>query len=55
MITRLRVPPFIVTLALMTVCRGLAFIFTGGFSIGICRWGLAFSAEAIWGRFPSRW
>jgi ribose transport system permease protein len=34
MITRLRVPPFIVTLALMTVCRGLAFIFTGGFSIG---------------------
>jgi ribose transport system permease protein len=34
MITRLRVPPFIVTLALMTICRGLAFIFTGGFSIG---------------------
>jgi ribose transport system permease protein len=34
MITRLRVPPFIVTLALMTVCRGAAFIFTGGFSIG---------------------
>ena len=34
MITRLRVPPFIVTLALMTVCRGVAFIYTGGFSIG---------------------
>ena len=34
MITRLRVPPFIVTLALMTIGRGLAFIFTGGFSIG---------------------
>ncbi len=33
MITRLRVPPFIVTLALMTIGRGLAFILTGGFSI----------------------
>src|SRR5207249_4716115 len=34
MVTRLRVPPFIVTLALMTIERGLAFILTGGFSIG---------------------
>lgn len=42
MVTRLRVPPFIVTLALMTVCRGLAFIFTGGFAIGNLPLGFSF-------------
>lgn len=34
MIARLRVPSFVVTLAMLTICRGLAFILTGGRSIG---------------------
>ena len=34
MVAQFRVPPFITTLALLTVCRGLAFIITDGRSIG---------------------
>ena len=34
MIAQFRVPPFVVTLAMLTICRGLAFIVTGGRSIG---------------------
>lgn len=34
MIARFRVPPFVVTLALLTIGRGLAFILTGGRAIG---------------------
>lgn len=34
MIARFRVPPFVVTLALLTIARGLAFIVTGGRSFG---------------------
>jgi ribose/xylose/arabinose/galactoside ABC-type transport system permease subunit len=34
MIARFRVPPFVTTLAMLTICRGLAFIVTGGRSIG---------------------
>lgn len=34
-ISRLRVPSFIVTLAMMNVCRGIAYIYTGGKSIRI--------------------
>ena len=30
----LRIPSFLVTLALLTICRGLAFLFSGGRSIG---------------------
>jgi len=52
MITRLRVPPFIVTLALMTVCRGLAFIFTGGFSIGNLPLSFGFLGRGHLGPIP---
>ncbi len=34
MIAQFRVPPFVVTLAMLTICRGLAFIVTGGRAIG---------------------
>jgi ribose/xylose/arabinose/galactoside ABC-type transport system permease subunit len=33
-IAKFRVPPFVTTLAMLTICRGLAFIVTGGRSIG---------------------
>ena len=33
-IARFRVPPFVTTLAMLTICRGLAFIVSGGRSIG---------------------
>lgn len=52
MITRLRVPPFIVTLALMTICRGAAFIFTGGFSIGNLPLGFGFLGRGHVGPLP---
>jgi ribose transport system permease protein len=34
LIARFGIPPFIVTLALMTICRGVVFIVTGGFTEG---------------------
>jgi ribose/xylose/arabinose/galactoside ABC-type transport system permease subunit len=52
MITRLRVPPFIVTLALMTIGRGLAFILTGGFSIGNLPLGFGFLGRGHLGPVP---
>jgi ribose transport system permease protein len=52
MITRLRVPPFIVTLALMTIERGLAFILTGGFSIGNLPLGFGFLGRGHLGPVP---
>jgi ribose/xylose/arabinose/galactoside ABC-type transport system permease subunit len=52
MITRLRVPPFIVTLALMTIGRGLAFILTGGFSIGNLPLGFGFLGRGHLGLIP---
>ncbi len=33
-IAQFRVPPFVTTLAMLTICRGLAFIITGGRSVG---------------------
>lgn len=33
-VSRFRVPPFVMTLAMLTICRGLAFIVTGGRSVG---------------------
>jgi len=33
-ITRLRVPPFIATLGMMTIARGLAYVYTDGYPIG---------------------
>ena len=52
MVTRLRVPPFIVTLALMTIERGLAFILTGGFSIGNLPLGFGFLGRGHLGPVP---
>lgn len=34
LIARFAIPPFIVTLAMMTICRGVVFIITGGFTEG---------------------
>ncbi len=34
MVTRFSIPPFIVTLALMSALRGAAFLMTGGYSVG---------------------
>jgi ribose/xylose/arabinose/galactoside ABC-type transport system permease subunit len=34
LIARFAIPPFIVTLSMMTICRGLVFIITGGFTEG---------------------
>lgn len=34
MVAQFRVPPFVATLAMLTICRGLAFIVTGGRSVG---------------------
>jgi ribose/xylose/arabinose/galactoside ABC-type transport system permease subunit len=53
MITRLRVPPFIVTLALMTIGRGLAFILTGGFAIGNLPLGFGFLGRGHLGPVPT--
>ena len=33
-IARFGIPPFIVTLAMMTICRGVVFTITGGFTEG---------------------
>lgn len=42
MIAQFRVPPFVTTLAMLTICRGLAFIVTGGRSIGNLPSGFGF-------------
>lgn len=34
LVARFGIPPFIVTLAMMTICRGVVFIITGGFTEG---------------------
>lgn len=34
LVARFAIPPFIVTLAMMTICRGVVFIITGGFTEG---------------------
>jgi ribose/xylose/arabinose/galactoside ABC-type transport system permease subunit len=34
LVSHFTIPPFIVTLAMMTICRGVAFITTGGFTVG---------------------
>jgi ribose/xylose/arabinose/galactoside ABC-type transport system permease subunit len=33
-VARFRVPPFVTTLAMLTICRGLVYVITGGSSIG---------------------
>jgi len=42
MVAQFRVPPFVTTLAMLTICRGLAFIVTGGRSIGNLPAGFGF-------------
>jgi ribose/xylose/arabinose/galactoside ABC-type transport system permease subunit len=42
MVAHFRVPPFVTTLAMLTICRGLAFIVTGGRSVGNLPAGFGF-------------
>lgn len=42
MVSRFRVPPFVATLAMLTICRGLAFIVTEGRSVANLPTGFAF-------------
>ena len=49
LISRFAIPPFIVTLALMTICRGVVFIITGGFTEGELPAGLSWLGRGhIW-------
>ena len=49
-IAQFRVPPFVTTLAMLTICRGLAFIVTGGRSIGNLPSSFGFlGRERLWG------
>jgi ribose/xylose/arabinose/galactoside ABC-type transport system permease subunit len=50
MVAWFRVPPFVTTLAMLTICRGLAFVLTGGRAIGNlpARFGL-FGREHVLG------
>jgi ribose/xylose/arabinose/galactoside ABC-type transport system permease subunit len=49
LISRFAIPPFIVTLALMTICRGVVFIITGGFTEGELPPGLSWLGRGhIW-------
>lgn len=47
MVAQFRVPPFIVTLALLTVCRGLAFTVTDGRSVGNLPRGFGFLGREL--------
>ena len=51
-ITRFRVPPFVITLGMMTVLRGVTFLFTNGQSIyNLPKWFKQLGQGDIWG-FP---
>ena len=45
MVAQFRVPPFVTTLAMLTICRGLAFVITGGRSIGNLPAGFGFAGR----------
>src|SRR5919107_1002241 len=50
MVAWFRVPPFVTTLAMLTICRGLAFVLTGGRSIGNMPPGFGlFGSEHVFG------
>jgi ribose/xylose/arabinose/galactoside ABC-type transport system permease subunit len=50
MVAWFRVPPFVTTLAMLTICRGLAFVLTGGRSIGNLPAGFGlFGREHVFG------
>jgi ribose transport system permease protein len=51
-VTRLRVPSFIATLAMLSVARGLTMLWTGGFPITQLGPGFGFLGTGIWGGIP---
>ncbi|HEX7312469.1 MAG TPA: ABC transporter permease [Pyrinomonadaceae bacterium] len=46
MVARFRVPPFVVTLAMLTICRGLAFVITDGRSVSDLPPGFTFFGQS---------
>jgi ribose/xylose/arabinose/galactoside ABC-type transport system permease subunit len=46
MVARFRVPPFVVTLAMLTICRGLAFVITDGRSVSDLPPGFGFFGQS---------
>ena len=51
-VTRLRVPAFIATLAMLSVARGLTMLWTGGFPITQLGAGFGFMGTGIWAGIP---
>jgi ribose/xylose/arabinose/galactoside ABC-type transport system permease subunit len=52
MVARFRVPPFVVTLAMLTICRGLAFVITDGRSISDLPPGFGLFGREVFLRVP---
>ncbi len=46
MVAQFRVPPFVTTLAMLTICRGLAYVITGGRSFGDLPAGFTYVGRA---------
>lgn len=51
-VTRLLLPPFVATLAMMSVARGLTFLWTGGFPITGLGEGFGFIGTGMWAGVP---
>jgi ribose transport system permease protein len=51
-VTRLRVPAFIATLAMLSVARGLTMLWTGGFPITQLGQGFGFLGTGVWAGIP---
>jgi ribose transport system permease protein len=51
-VTRLLIPPFIATLAMMSVARGLTYLWTGGFPITGLGEGFGFIGTGMWAGVP---
>ena len=52
MITRFRVPPFVATLAMLTIARGLTMLYTEGHPISQLGSGFAFIGSGSWAGLP---
>jgi ribose/xylose/arabinose/galactoside ABC-type transport system permease subunit len=52
MVARFRVPPFVVTLAMLTICRGLAFVITDGRSVSDLPPGFGLFGRELFLRVP---
>ncbi len=52
MVSRFRVPPFVVTLAMLTICRGLAFVITEGRSVSDLPPGFGLFGRELFLRVP---